>query len=102
MAEMKVLSHEADSLTGPAAAAMRSRKKAYSALLTDLVSAARPDATSDEQRVTAYALFGMMNWIYTWYRPDGAVPPVELAERLAELAWHGIAAGPRALARERA
>jgi AcrR family transcriptional regulator len=89
MAEMKVLSHEAESLTGAAAAAMRARKKAYSALLAELVSKVT-DATPEECRVRAYAIFGMMNWIYTWYRPDGALPPAELADRLAELALHGV------------
>jgi AcrR family transcriptional regulator len=89
MAEMKVLSHEADSLTGSAAAAMRAKKKEYSALLAELVGAVT-DASPEECAVRAYALFGMMNWIYTWYRPEGALPPAELADRLAELALHGV------------
>ena len=89
MAEMKVLSHEAESLTGDAATALRARKKAYSALLANLVRKVT-DAPPQECAVRAYAIFGMMNWIYTWYRPDGALPPAELAQRLAELALHGI------------
>ncbi len=86
MPEMKVLSHEADSLTGPAAHALRSRKKAYSALLADLVGDVLPDRTPQERAVAAYAVFGMMNWIYTWYRVGGPVTPEELADQLAELA----------------
>lgn len=89
MNEMKVLSHEAESLTGQAAATMRAKKKAYSALLAELVGKVT-ETTPAECAVRAYAIFGMMNWIYTWYRPDGALPPAELAERLAELALHGI------------
>jgi AcrR family transcriptional regulator len=94
MAEMKVLSHEADSLTGSAAQALRTKKKAYSMLLAELVAQANPDTTPEEQRVAAYGLFGMMNWIYTWYRPDGALAPDELSDRLAELALHGVAGLP--------
>jgi len=90
MAEMKVLSHEAESLTGRAAEALRAKKKAYSALLADLVGQVSPELSAEERAVTAYALFGMMNWIYTWYRPDGALPPEELADHLAELALHGV------------
>lgn len=90
MAEMKVLSHEADSLTGKAAATLRAKKKAYSGLLADLVGEVSPDLTASERAVTAYALFGMMNWIYTWYRPDGALSPTELAEHFAEQALRGI------------
>jgi 1,2-phenylacetyl-CoA epoxidase catalytic subunit/AcrR family transcriptional regulator len=69
MAEMKVLSHEDGSLTGPPARALRAKKKAYSALLVELVGALDPGATAEQRAVTAYEIFVMMNWIYTWYRP---------------------------------
>jgi AcrR family transcriptional regulator len=91
MPEMKVLSHEAASVTGSAAHALWSRKKDYSALLADLLGGVVPHATPAERAVTAYTLFGMMNWIYTWYRPDGPLAPAELADRMADLALHGIA-----------
>ena len=91
MPEMKVLSHEADSLTGPAAQALRARKKAYSGLLADLVGGVLPDAPPAERAVAAYAVFGMMNWIYTWYRPGGPLEPAELADRLAEFARRSVA-----------
>jgi AcrR family transcriptional regulator len=90
MAEMKVLSHEADSLTGPAAQALRSRKKAYSALLADLVGDLLPGTPATERAVSAYAIFGMMNWIYTWYRPGGELAPTDLADRLAHLAMRSL------------
>ncbi len=92
MAEMKVLSHEADSLRGAAARALGTRKQAYAALLTDLVAAADPAADAVERAVTAYALFGMMNWIYTWYRPTGALAPEALAEHFATLALRALPA----------
>jgi hypothetical protein len=85
-----VLSHEAGSLTGAPARALRTKKKAYSALLAELVGAVDPAATAEQRAVTAYAIFGMMNWIYTWYRPSGALAPEALATRLAEVALHGI------------
>lgn len=97
MPEMKVLSHEADSLSGPAAQALRTRKKAYAGLLADLVADLLPAAPPRERAVAAYAVFGMMNWIYTWYRPGGPVTPVQLADTLAELALRAVVsngAGP--------
>ena len=36
----------------------------------------RPDSTVDP-RVATYSLFGMMTWIYTWYRPGKDVPVEE-------------------------
>ncbi len=94
MDEMKVLSHEAGSLRGSAAQALRSRKKAYAKLLGDLVRAVMPDAPLSERTASAYALFGMMNWIYTWYRRGGALAPAQLAERLAELALRSVGVEP--------
>ncbi len=32
----------------------------------------------------------MMNWIYTWYDPEGSVAPDRLADQMAELFLHGI------------
>jgi hypothetical protein len=32
----------------------------------------------------------MMNWIYTWYRPDGHVTPAALADTFAEVFLHGV------------
>ena len=90
MAEMKVLSHEADSLSGAAALSLRARKKSYAKLLGDLVGALQRDAAPGERGLSAYAVFGMMNWIYTWYRPGGAVAPEQLADQLAHLAVRAL------------
>jgi AcrR family transcriptional regulator len=91
MAEMKVLSHEAESLSRERQAAIGELKRRYVALLVRLLHEAgiarneRPDP-----KVAAYALFGMMNWIYTWYDPKGRVPPQALAEQFTELFLHGV------------
>jgi AcrR family transcriptional regulator len=44
-------------------------------------------------RPTAMLLFGMINWTYTWYQPDGALKPDQLAELVAEYFLHGVAPG---------
>jgi hypothetical protein len=43
-----------------------------------------------DPQVAAYALFGMMNWIYNWYNPAGPVAPDALAERFAQLFLFGL------------
>jgi len=86
MNEMKVLSHEADSLTGDRAAEILALKRRYATLLQGLIA----EAEGQHPHVAAYALFGMMNWIYTWYRPDGALPPTELADTFAQLFLEGV------------
>jgi hypothetical protein len=42
-------------------------------------------------RVRALTLFGMMNWIYTWYDPDGPMSPNDLAEYFTAIATPGAA-----------
>jgi AcrR family transcriptional regulator len=37
-------------------------------------------------RIATLALAGMMNWIYTWYRPKGRLTPEAIGESMAELA----------------
>jgi AcrR family transcriptional regulator len=94
MDEMKVLSHEAESLTGAPLQEVRELKRAYVEQLLGLV--AEVDAADGGARlnrhVAVYTLFGMMNWIYTWYDPKGAVGVEELAESICRLFLYGYAA----------
>lgn len=85
-AEMTVLTHEAHSLSGKRADEILQLKRRYATMLQQLVAAA--DGTHPS--VSAYALFGMMNWTYTWYRPDGALPPDALATVFADLFLNGV------------
>jgi len=87
MDEMKVLAHEEAELTGTMRAQLRRRKKEYVALLEALLGNV-PGAHGDPH-IAAYALFGMMNWIYTWYHPAGPTSPATLADELASLFLDG-------------
>lgn len=91
MSEMKVLSHEAESLTGERLDAVNALKRKYVALLTDLIRRANGAADAHlDPHVASYALFGMMNWIYNWYDPAGPVTPETLAEQFARLFLSGL------------
>jgi AcrR family transcriptional regulator len=39
---------------------------------------------------TAMLLFGMLNWTHTWYRPDGALAPEQLAALAGDLFLSGL------------
>ena len=84
MAEMKVLSHEAESLTGEFRARVNAKKRRLTEIATEILVELRP-ASDAEIRVSVYSLFGMMNWIYNWYRPDRDVPVEKLAEEMSRL-----------------
>src|SRR4030081_2738407 len=74
MAEMKVLSHEAESLAGDLHDHVSTKKDKYTKLarriLKDLQQS-EPVSPQVDLTVATYALFGMMNWIYNWYDPKG-------------------------------
>src|SRR5262249_34608512 len=67
MAEMKVLSHEAESLQGDLHAHVSGRKDKYTKLATSILREIHSSSTLKRPvnlTVATYALFGMMNWIY--------------------------------------
>ena len=43
--------------------------------------------------ITAFAIFGMLNWCYRWFREDGDLSIEDVAERLTGFLLHGILAG---------
>jgi TetR/AcrR family transcriptional regulator, cholesterol catabolism regulator len=103
MAEMKVLSHEADSLAGEMHAHVTGRKQQYTRLVRRILSEvqqaqrAQEDGRGVAQRldltVATYALFGMMNWIYNWYDPHGKLSVGDLVDNLTRLFLSGFLAG---------
>jgi AcrR family transcriptional regulator len=96
MAEMKVLSHEAESLRGDLHAHVSTRKDNYTKLARKILQEVQ-DARASEQRVdltvATYALFGMMNWIYNWYDPQGKLKVHDLAQHLTQLFLGGFVPG---------
>jgi AcrR family transcriptional regulator len=96
MAEMKVLSHEAESLHGDLHAHVSTRKDNYTKLATRIlteVEEARKGERTVDLTVATYALFGMMNWIYNWYDPRGKLDVSELAQNVTQLFLDGFAPG---------
>ena len=96
MAEMKVLSHEAESLQGDLHAHVSGKKDNYTKLATKILkelSDSRESKRRVNLTVATYALFGMMNWIYNWYDPDGKLKVDELAQNLTQLFLEGFAPG---------
>ncbi|HEY2806914.1 MAG TPA: TetR/AcrR family transcriptional regulator [Gemmatimonadales bacterium] len=91
MGEMKVLAHEAESLSGEMLKEITRLKRGYVDMLVDLLAAL--DGASAEGRarrqIAAYTLFGMMNWIYTWYHPGGAASVHELSDTITRLFLNG-------------
>jgi len=96
MAEMKVLSHEAESLRGDLHAHVSTRKDNYTKLARRILEAVAQSTNNKEPvdlTVATYALFGMMNWIYNWYDPQGKLKVHDLAQHLTQLFLGGFSPG---------
>jgi AcrR family transcriptional regulator len=97
MAEMKVLSHEADSLAGEMHEHVSGKKQEYTRLvrkiLSDVQQAQKGGGPKVDLTVATYALFGMMNWIYNWYDPRGPLSVNELVDNITRLFLSGLLAG---------
>jgi len=91
MAEMKVLSHEATSLTGDRQRKVNAIKRRYVDLLERLLKDVAPEEPTVDRSAAAYVLFGMMNWIYNWYDPAGEIDPERLAGLIARIFLGGFA-----------
>ncbi|HMD31022.1 MAG TPA: TetR/AcrR family transcriptional regulator [Candidatus Acidoferrales bacterium] len=89
--EMKVFTHEAEALEGPYRSEVAGIKRRYYELALELFRQLQLGGRVREvdARAAVLALFGMMNWIYTWHRPGTDPEARELAETFTELFLHG-------------
>jgi AcrR family transcriptional regulator len=93
MAEMKVLSHEAESLAGDLHAQVATKKERYAKLARRILREIQDGETnkpSVDLTVATYALFGMMNWIYNWYDSSGKLPVNQLVDNITRLFLNGF------------
>jgi AcrR family transcriptional regulator len=108
MAEMKVLSHEAESLAGDLHKHVSGKKEKYAKLARKILreiqehsaSEAEPSGratvapTNGQTRidltVATYSLFGMMNWIYNWYDSSGKLSVNQLVDNMTRLFVNGF------------
>ena len=98
MYEMKVMAYEDESLTGEFAEKILVLKRRYVQILMDLiVELQSPEGGKGiNLRVATFALFGMMNWIFTWYHPKRDLPLPELIGQMLRIYFFGILKGGEA------
>lgn len=91
---MKVLSHEDDALTGAYGRAVADLKRQYYRIGRELLHRYKKEkGLQFDSRTALLSLFGMMNWIYTWYNPrlDGGAE--RLSREMGEIFLRGITNG---------
>ena len=88
---IKVLSKEDDVLADKLGAEVRSLKRRYYRCCADLVDdLKREERLEFNTRVAVLGLFGMMNWIYTWYKPKVDPDAAALARQMGDIFLAGI------------
>ncbi|MGQ0613152.1 MAG: TetR/AcrR family transcriptional regulator [Planctomycetaceae bacterium] len=94
IAEMKVMSRESESLTGEYAERINDLKRRYVRLVRGILEemgkarALKPIPPS----VAVFILFGMMNWMYTWYDAQRDGSASDIAAHVREIFLGGIGA----------
>lgn len=70
------------------------QRKRYEKLLAKMIEEAQRDGDIDAEldpKMTSYFMLGAVNWLYTWYDPNGPVSPDELAQLFRSLVMVGFA-----------
>jgi AcrR family transcriptional regulator len=94
--EITVMLHENHPLPPALRKRINSRKKEYVHFLENLMAEAQkvrhPHSTKGRvsPRAAAFALLGMLNWIYQWYKPEGDLQAQNLIPQFTELIFGGI------------
>ena len=90
--EITVMLHENHPLPPPLRRRVNERKKDYVHFVENLieqVQTARGAKGVVSPRAAAFALLGMINWIYQWYRPEGTLQQEHLVNQYTEIFFSG-------------
>src|SRR5262249_47774383 len=90
--EITVMLHENHPLSPALRKRINARKKDYIHFVENLIAEvqrARGSKGSVSARAAAFALLGMINWIYQWYRPEGSLQEETLVQQYTEIFLQG-------------
>ena len=88
---MKVLSHEDEVLKNGLGSEIAAIKREYYRICLGLMDALKRERNLDfDARTAVMSLFGMMNWIYTWYQAKRDLPLPGLIEQMLRIFFFGV------------
>jgi AcrR family transcriptional regulator len=93
MNEIKVITRELGALEGIHATEIAGLRRRYYATCRSVLDDLGPSAVPP--RLAAMSLFGMINWIHMWYRPEVDGGAEDLAAGMARIFLDGYGAVPR-------
>ena len=86
IAEMKVMSRESEQLDGNFADEIGALRRRYVRLVRGILD----EMGVKDSAVPTFILFGMMNWMYTWYDPDRDGDAQAIADAVKGIFLHGV------------
>lgn len=91
---LAVFLHEYKSVPMGRLAPLRALRDEYELLWRTLIEegVAQGEFRPLDPRMVTFALLGMLNWLYAWYRPGGPLTPDQIAETYLQLIWEGLSA----------
>jgi TetR/AcrR family transcriptional regulator, cholesterol catabolism regulator len=90
--EITVMLHENHPLPPPLRRRINARKKDYVHFVENLIAdvqKTRQSTRGVSPRAATFALLGMINWIYQWYKPEGELREEDLARQYTEIFFAG-------------
>lgn len=93
MEELRVCSHELDSLTGRAYDELRRTRLDYYRFARSIIDRILDACTAEEgldRHAATMTLFGSLNWLYRWYDPSKDRSPTSLANQISTQFLQGI------------
>lgn len=93
--ENAVLANEIGSLNDEHRQIVTKSEREYVKLVSRIVSEILQQRPSQNMNVipAVFALLGSLNWLFTWYDPEGRITPEELAEDFLKLYRDGLGGG---------
>jgi TetR/AcrR family transcriptional regulator, cholesterol catabolism regulator len=91
--EITVMLHENHPLPPALRRKINARKKDYVHFVENLIADVqrkRGSRSPVTPRAAAFALVGMINWIYQWYKPDGTLTGDALVQQYTNIFFHGV------------
>ena len=94
--EITVMLHENHPLPTALRRKINGRKKDYLHFVENLIADVQRDVQRQRgtpatvtPRAAAFALVGMINWIYQWYRPDGSLTGDAIVQQYTDIFFRG-------------
>ena len=90
--EITVMLHENHPLPPALRRKINGRKKDYVHFVENLIADVHRQRNSSSPvtpRAAAFALLGMINWIYQWYKPEGELTGADIVRQYTEIFFRG-------------